>query len=107
VRFQFDEHMPHAVAHEPRRRGIEVITAHEAGLRGRPDHEVLAHAHAAGRVMVTNDDDYLRLHSLRVEHAGIAYCAPGARSIGQIVESLMLIHEVLEPDQIRGRLEYM
>ena len=80
---------------------------HEAGLLSRPDHEILAHARAAGRVIVTHDADFLRLHRQQVDHAGIAYCAPGSRTIGQIVESLVLIHEVFQGDEMLGRLEYM
>ncbi|HLH26282.1 MAG TPA: DUF5615 family PIN-like protein [Chloroflexota bacterium] len=107
MRFQLDEHMPNAVAQALRQREIDVLTVHEASLLGRPDHELLAHAHAAGRVMVTHDADYLRLHSQGVEHAGIAYCAHGSRTIGQIVERLVLIHEVFQPDEMLNRLEYL
>jgi hypothetical protein len=107
VRFHFDGYMPNAVVQVLRQREIDVLTVHKAGMLGRPDYELLAHAHAAGRVMVTHDADYLRLHSQDVEHAGIAYCAHGSRTIGQIVESLVLIHEVYEPDERTNRLEYL
>jgi hypothetical protein len=57
--------------------------------------------------MVTHDADYLRLPSRGVEHAGIAYCAHGSRTIGQVVESLVLLHEVCQPDEMANRLEYL
>ena len=62
VRFQLDEHVSPAIARALRRRGIDAITAREADLLGAPDAEPLAHAHAQGRVMVTQDDDFLSLH---------------------------------------------
>jgi predicted nuclease of predicted toxin-antitoxin system len=107
VRFQLDEHVPNAVARALRGFGIDVLTMREAGLLGTPDAELLAHAHAEGRVLVTHDPDFLRLHDRQVAHAGIAYCAQGSRTVGQIVESLRLIHEVYQPDEMVDRVEYL
>jgi len=107
VRFQFDEHVPHAVAEALRRRGIDVLTAGEAGLRSTPDAELLARSYEAGRVLVTHDSDFLRLHREQHQHAGIAYCEQGARTIGQLVASLVLIYEVLESGDMVGRVEFL
>ena len=107
IRFQLDEHVATAVARALRRRGIEVVTAHEAGLLGATDVEHLAHANAQQYVIFTEDDDFLALHHAGRPHAGIAYCKQGSRSIGQIVDGLVLIYEVLEPVEMAGRLEYL
>ena len=107
IRFQLDENVPHAVAQALRRRGIDVVTAAETGLLGVDDLQVLAHSHATGRVLVTHDSDLLRLHRERHEHAGIAYCQQGVRAIGQLVASLVLIHEILEPNEMLGRVEFL
>ncbi len=106
IRYQLDEQVAHAVAQALRRRGIDVLTAGEAGLRGIPDVEVLSQAGAAGRVLVTHDSDFLGLHQQQV-HAGIAYCAQGTRTIGQVVAGLVLIYEVLESDEMAGRVEFL
>ncbi|RIK39149.1 MAG: hypothetical protein DCC58_15740 [Chloroflexi bacterium] len=106
-KFQFDEQFHTAVAEGLRRRGIDVVTATEAGLRSASDNEVIAHALTAGRVLVTHDDDFTAFHHQGVAHAGIAYCAPHRRSIGQLVEALVLIHEVMEAEEMVGRLEYL
>jgi predicted nuclease of predicted toxin-antitoxin system len=95
------------VAHALRRRGIDVLTATDVGLLGAPDPQVLARSYAAGRVVVTQDDDYLRLHHRQHAHAGIAYCEQGARSIGQMIAALVLIYEVLTADEMEGRVEYL
>ncbi len=107
IRYQLDEHVAHAVAQALRRRGIDVLTAGEAGLRGTPDVEVLSQAGAAGRVLVTHDSDFLGLHQQQQVHAGIAYCAQGTRTIGQVVAGLVLIYEVLESDEMAGRVEFL
>ncbi len=107
VRFQLDEHLPTAWAEGLRRRGIDVRTAAEAGLLGAPDEDVLDRAHAAVCVIVTYDRDYLRLHRDGHAHSGIGYCAQGARTVGQLVASLALIHELLEAAEMAGRGEFL
>ncbi len=62
LRFHLDEHIDTAIADGLRRRGIDVTTTAEAGLRGAGDEAHVAFALSEGRVLVTNDADFLRLH---------------------------------------------
>ena len=55
---------------------------------------------------VKSDEDFLALHNTSPEHAGIAY-APQQTSIGEMVRGLLLIHDVLTPEEMRGRVEYI
>ena len=96
-----------AVADGLRRRGIDVTTTPEAGLLGAGDPNHVAFALAQGRVIFTNDDDFLRLHDMGVEHAGIACCHQQSRSVGEIIRGLELIWNVLEPDEMRRRVEFI
>ncbi len=73
VRFHLDEHIPFAVAAGLRRRGVDVGCAAETGLIAVGDEEQLSFAAQDGRVLVTQDADFLRLHRAGVAHAGIAY----------------------------------
>jgi predicted nuclease of predicted toxin-antitoxin system len=107
IRFLLDEHLPRAIAQAPRRRGVDVLTAAEAGLLGSPDLEYLTYAVAEQRVLVTRDSDFLRLHEQQATHAGIAYCTHRARTVGQLVNSLLLMHELLDADEMAGRVEYL
>lgn len=43
-----------------RQRGVDVVTTPESGMLGASDEEHLRRASAEGRVMVTQDDDFLR-----------------------------------------------
>jgi predicted nuclease of predicted toxin-antitoxin system len=107
IRYHLDEHVGNAVAAGLRRLGIDVTTTHEAGLRGATDPEQLAYANADGRVIFTEDDDFLVLANLGVEHPGIVYCKQNTRSIGEIIAGLELIWEVCEPNEIRNRVEFI
>jgi hypothetical protein len=41
-----------------------------------------------------------------VAHWGVAFCKKNARSLGEIIRSLVLIYEVLSPEEMRGWIEY-
>lgn len=96
-----------AVAHGLRRRGIDVTTARDAGLIGAPDEDQLAYARTEGRVLVTHDSDHLKLHHAGVPHAGIAYCHPRSRSIGQLVLSLAWISRTHSAEDLTGQVEFL
>lgn len=82
-------------------------TAAEAGLLGIPDPELLERSFASGRVLVTQDGDFVRLHRDLDPHAGMAYSKRGSRTIGQLVAALVLIYEALEPIDMVGHVEFL
>lgn len=107
IRFHLDEDIDPAIAHGLRRHGIDVTLASDAGLLGATDEEHLAFAHAARRVLVTHDDDYLVLHRQGLPHAGIAYCHPAALGIGDILRGLLLIWGVMVPEEMQNHVEFL
>ena len=107
IRFHLDENVDPVVATALRRYGIDVTTTVEAGLRTASDNEQLAYIQQEERVIVTHDDDFLRIASKQFEHPGVAYCHKEARSIGEMIRSLRLIYEVLTPQEMRGHVEYL
>jgi hypothetical protein len=108
VRYHFDEHMPGAVARGLRGFGIDVETTAEAGLMGAADLAHLVHAFVRLRVTVTIDADYVDLHYQGHAHCGIVFFPGGRRHpIGEMVESLRLIHAVYSAEEMVGRLEYL
>ncbi len=107
IRFHLDENANPAIANGLRRRGIDVTTTPEAGLISVSDEEQLRFAFRQSRVIFTQDRDFLRLHDNGFEHCGIAYCIKGSRSIGEILRGLILIWEVLEAEDMRGKVEFL
>jgi hypothetical protein len=88
IRFYMDQHYPSPVSRALRRRGVDLLTAQEAGRCGVQDPAQLAFATAEERVMVTFDTDYLALHQSGVAHAGIAWCPEQKHSVGRDAEPL-------------------
>jgi hypothetical protein len=107
IRFHLDENCTKAIAQGLRRQSIDVTTSPEAGLLGATDEEQAAYALPLGRLIFTQDRDFLRIHAAGVPHAGIAYCEKDARSIGEIINALVLIWAICEPEEMAGRIEYV
>lgn len=107
LRFHLDEHVDHAVARGLADRGIDVTTAASANLLSADDEAHVAFALREGRVIFTNDADFLRLAAHGISHAGIAYCAPGARSIGEIIRYLCLMSDCLSPSDAVEKIEFV
>ena len=100
MRFHLYQHLP--------RRGIDVTTTVEAGLRGASDDVHLAYALEQRRVIVTNDPDFLVLAQQDMPHMGIAYCDQGRRSIGEIMRRLLRLWEQYPAAEVlRGRIVFL
>ena len=106
IRFYTDEQVARAVVRGLRRRGVDVLTVPEAGTLGVSDAEQLHRARDEERVIFTQDDDFLRLAAEGADHAGIVY-ASQEHGVGEIIRGLMVIHEVLNADEMAGRVEYL
>lgn len=106
IKFYTDEHVGKAIINGLRLRGINVISGKEADLLSAADEDHLEFALKEGRVIFTQDDDFLKLHAKGFEHAGIVY-APQGTSIGKIVRGLELIYRVLSPEDMYGHVEFL
>jgi predicted nuclease of predicted toxin-antitoxin system len=106
IRFHLDQHVSNAIARGLRARGMDVSTTAEAGLQDAPDDEQLAYILDVNRVIFTQDDDFLRIHSSAQEHPGIIYSKQGTRTVGEIIRFLQLVNDCLDPEDMRNRVEY-
>jgi hypothetical protein len=96
--FYLDENVDISVAIGLRKRGTDAFTTAEANLPGTTDEDQLAFVRSKRWLLVTHDRDFLRQAAAGIRHAGIAYCAPGRRSVGELVLKLLQIrrHESVE-----------
>jgi predicted nuclease of predicted toxin-antitoxin system len=107
IRFHLDENVDPSVALGLRRYGIDVKTTGEVGLRGEPDEVQLKFIQEQKRVIFTQDADFLIIASNIFDHPGIIYCKKGTRSIGEIIERLILIYEVMIPEEMVAHVEFI
>lgn len=106
ILLHLDENVDHAVAHGLRLRGVDVTTTTDANLIGATDDAQVSFALRENRVIFTQDHDFLRHHQAGSEHAGIVYSRQGDRSIGEIVRFLQFMSDCLEPQDMRGKVEF-
>lgn len=106
IRFHLDECVGTAIAAGLRRHGIDVTTTPELGLQKAEDRSQLDVARKAGRVLVTQDADFLRLHGQGVPHCGVVYYNVGT-AMGAVIKGLVLIHGVLSAEEMEGALEFL
>ena len=104
ARLYANENFPLGVVNGLRARGHDVLTVQEAGMANQavPDEEVLDFATAQDRCVITiNRRDFIRLHALHPNHAGIIVCTQDADIEGQAER----IHQALHPtEDLAGQL---
>jgi predicted nuclease of predicted toxin-antitoxin system len=106
IRFHLDEHVDTVIATALRPAGIDVTTTNELGLRTKDDEAHLQFAQAEDRVIVTRDQDFLRFANRTADHSGVAFYS-AKQSLREIIEGLILIHEVMVPSEMAGHVEYL
>ena len=111
LRFYFDEHVRQSVVDGVRRHSLEVLTAYEAGQanKGILDADQLTYATQLGRVLVTNDTDFLNFKAvpqlLSGEHAGVIYIHQLV-SIGDQIRFLRYIAATETPASLHGTVRF-
>ncbi len=95
VRFLADEGFFHAVTRQLHARGVDVVTAQEAGLVGVPDLDVLEWAANDERIVITSDVSTMPDHAYGRMQSGLPmpglFVAHQSTGIGVLVEELHTI----------------
>ncbi len=111
VKFYMDVHVPRAVTSQLRLRGVDVLTAQDDGAAEAEDTELLDRAIQLGRVLYTQDEDFLAEATVRQKRGayftGIIYAHQLEISIGQAVTDLLLIAEVGELTDFENMVRYL
>jgi len=107
IRFHLDEHIDRDIARALRLYGIDVTTTVEAGLRTKMDEQQWLFIQQQQRVLVTQDRDFLVMAGMSNNHPGVAYFKQGSRSIGQVIETLILLYEIYTSEDMVGMIEYL
>jgi uncharacterized protein with PIN domain len=107
IRLYLDENLNPKIAEQLRRRGVDAVSARELGALGHADIDHLKRATEMNRVLVTADQDFLRLAAQGIQFAGIVFGVQENHSLGDWVNSLELICFVYEPEEMVNHVEYL
>jgi hypothetical protein len=111
ITLYMDEHVPRAVTIGLRLRGVDVLTAQEDERQKTPDHLLLDRAAELGRVLFSQDEDFLiearRRQAEGVPFAGVIYAHQLRITIGVCVRDLELLAKASDPSDLTNRVEYL
>jgi len=99
-------HFPRAIVNGVRRRGVDILTSQDANMETASDPEQLEFARQQGRVLVTHDADFLRLHAAGSVHAGIVFIRQRRGGVGELIAGLVETAR-LAADQVAGTVTYL
>src|SRR5262245_52267340 len=106
-----DHHVAAAISAELRRRGIDVLTAQEDESDQLDDDLLLERARQLDRVLFSQDRDLLRIANEWLgsgrDFNGLIYAHQLSITIGQAIRDLELLALVLDPEEMRNRIEFL
>jgi hypothetical protein len=109
--FYMDHHVHRGIIDGLRRRGIDVLTAFEDGCERFDDEALLERATTLGRILFTQDQDFLEIAPRWQTSAryfpGIVYAIQQNIDIGGAIEYLELIAHLKSPEEMRDSVEYV
>lgn len=111
MRLFTNESVPVAVAEGLKRRGVEALSARDAGNLGLTDEQQLAYAQALNMILFTHDEDFLKIAHARLTHGqphgGIIYVHQQKLDLGEIIRRLKVITDLLTEDDFYNHIEFL
>lgn len=111
IRFYLDEDtISRALMNALSARGVDILSAHVAGLIAVPDSRHLEYATSLGRVLFTfNTRDFARIHRewqmQSRHHAGIVVSEQAP--VGQLMRRILRLADTLSAEDMIDRLEFL
>jgi hypothetical protein len=111
LRYYFDQHMPRAIARGLGRHDVDVLTTQEEGAEEWEDVDVFARAVELGRIMVTEDSDYIAIARAWMAEGrsfpGLVKAKDPWRDIGGAIEDLRIVAACYSEEEMVDRIVYI
>jgi predicted nuclease of predicted toxin-antitoxin system len=104
--FLADEHVKRSYVHALRGNGFKIVAVAEGDETGQRDDIHLERSSRGNLVVLTNDDDFVRLageHS----HAGIVFYSEQNHDPSDFVTAIRRIDRFFSPDDMRNHVEWL
>jgi Domain of unknown function (DUF5615) len=106
-----DVHVPMAVTETLRRRGLDILTSQDDGTATRDDEGLLVRAAELGRVLFSQDQDFLRIAAEWQRQVrpfpGVLFAPQQGVSLGGLADDLELLLTCCEPTELQDRVTYL
>lgn len=107
IAFYFDACVQVVIAEQLNHEGIEAITARDLKKLSDDDPSHLQRATEQQRVLVTHDDDFVKMAQRGVEHAGVVFVPTRYRKIGVVVKELRKFQAQYSRDDVSNLVWYL
>ncbi|MBI2583237.1 MAG: DUF5615 family PIN-like protein [Candidatus Aenigmarchaeota archaeon] len=105
TKFLADEHIFLSSVEHLKVLGVDIRSVQEADLRAKSDREVLQAAASDGRVLVTNDSDFLNIAE-EIQHAGIIFLTRPMNT-GELIREIHKISLIYSAEDLKNGIIYM
>jgi len=106
-----DVHVPYPITEGLRLRGVDVLTAQEDAASTRPDALLLERAGSLGRVLFSQDRDFVRigvtLQRTGEQFGGVIYVHQSKLTVGQVIGKLELIGKLGNAKEFENKVEFL
>ncbi len=97
MEFVADEHVPSAVINALRSKGYDVVHAPEQYTQGDEDIDLLENCAEDGRVLLTNDRDFVRLAE-ETDHSGVVIYTDQQRPPREVLKAVIRVDDAYSDD---------
>lgn len=106
-----DVHVPMAVTEALRRRGLDILTSQDDQTAASEDQMLLARATELGRVLFSQDQDFLQIAAewqrIGRPFVGVLFAAQQGVSLGRLTDDLELLLTCCDAEELRDRVSYL
>ena len=106
-----DENVDIRIAEGLKRRGVNAFSAHGKSMTGSTDIEHFKYASAMKAVVFTHDHHFLKIAKALVKdgknHWGVIFVEMNKLSVGECIRRLTLCAEILSPEEMKNRIEFL
>lgn len=106
-----DHHVPRVITQGLRARGVDVLTAYEDGADRLPDSDLLDRAGQLGKVLFTQDYDFLAETARRQQEGrffrGVIFAHQTQVNIGTCILDLEMLAKTCDPEDLFNQVEFI
>ena len=107
IAFYFDACVQVVIAKQLTQDGVDAVTARDLNKLRDDDDSHLQRATEQNRVLVTYDDDFVKMAHQGVVHSGIVFVPQRYRRIGIVVKGLSMFHDQYNQQEVRNLVWYL
>lgn len=105
MKFLADEHIDTHAVDALKEMGTDIVSVQGLDKRSQSDEELLTFANQDERVVITRDEDFLRLHAKGVQHHGILFLTK-RMDVSTLIREILKV-TILESEHLKNTVIFI